>query len=352
MNEKKLDYSLSSAPQDKRWGGVAVTLELPGEQRFSPLVIERDSVRPSAPTHDAVRLLHSPIHDFSRDVGYEQLSQTPLNPNNLFVHNSPYGKLLSIVMEHRLMHRYEASGLPEAYQDVITEEVAEEFERRLTGNAIAYSRLKGRLLGADPSQRRDGSLYIAPKTADILWRALTATADMRDTAKLLLQFPEMGSIEAAKLTSPLDLTGPRRMYAHMANELRLCREDPGLDVEIYDEDQADKMNEREIEFLSRAELDWAATLDADEREIPANRNRLERILRRSLVFGTKTNIAEITHQAITVQLVRKQTSIVIDPKKKLQVPPRLVTIRGSQVNHLPVGTALYWRVIRNGKLAA
>lgn len=332
--------------------------------------IEGEEGFEQAPTRDARLLLDACINrphmDFER-----RFAQTPLGPYKLLTHLKPYTNVLMSVAHARLGEVFTTTGLdPQRfgrYTSAIQEEVVTEYMRRFAGNTNAYESLRQEILGdVDTSSE---PIVLDQHVADLIWRARTGIASMRDTAELLLRFPQMRSIEAAKYTQPLDYGAATAIQAHIYNGLEECVRDDQLDVELYDAtaENRRKIHDRRINVLQS--LERASDNDP---EIEAYRRGLNGLMspnqkegketemayeearrRRAHIFAVKDNLGEVTDGRGLIQLVRKRSYIIlplhagIDYRKEGAIQPRITRLPGMEipVDLQTIGVSCYWRVL-------
>jgi len=325
-----------------------------------------------APTRDAGILLNSEINrphmDFSR-----RFAQTPLGPEKLLTHTRPYPKVLMSVAHARLGEIFATTGLDDPqfgrYTSAIQEEVVTEYMRRLAGNTAAYESLKQEVLGDDTPSIYSPTM-VDRRVANLIWKARTGSASVRDTAELLLRFPRMRAIEAAKYTQPLDHLAPLVVQAHIDAGLQMCARNSRFDLEIYDDSENGraKTHDRRIDVLSSL----AKNDVKDDEEIEALRRSLgitvdvnhyaaeetakameEAQRRRAHIFATKSNRAEVSDGTTLIQLVCKQSWIIlplnagIDYSREGAIKKRRVTLPGMSdaVDLQPISTSYYWRTL-------
>lgn len=286
------------------------------------------------------------------DMNFERrFAQTPLNPNRLYTYMQPYPRILEMLLDTRLDEIFEKTKLEHPYTSAIRDEITIGFDRRYAGNDKAYKRLREAVLG-DAIHQPDAELpLLEQEDADLIWRALTAGASMYDTARLLLRYPTINSIEAAKYTQPLDARAPLDMEAHIQSGLAECAGDRGLEIDLYADLNRTARNGRFIDILS----DFRPKL-GEELTPSQIKRREEQMALRKLIIGTKDNICSMTDGETTIELVRKQSFVAIDPT--LQLPftkPNRVSInlgvpdsegrteREANVQHN--STSCYWRVL-------
>ena len=273
--------------------------------------------------YDARRILTSVISlNGEHSLMKRPHSQTPLDPARLIDSGMPYLSAVNNALEIRVHDRSRAVGLPDYYTEAIGQEVAVEIDKRTTNNNIAAKRLLEKL---------DGQT-LTREDAELIWAARVGEADLTETGRLLLQHPEIGSIEGMKYTLPLDWTGINEMNKEIAKGLGKFRQnfqsdqDDGLRIEMYDPSDKDKRNLRPLIPKSIPDDPVAA-------------------FRQAAILGLKDNIGEVSENGTTIQLVQKTTMVKISPSTPLHMAPFIRRYQGTDVNLQPIAKMCYWRVI-------
>lgn len=264
----------------------------------------------AAPTRNADELLSRKIMRESMPFAHDQFSQTPLNPEHLYESALSYVNRSNHLLGERIARLTDVHNLPEEYCDMIANEIMIEHERRCEGNIAACERLADSIGGNE----------LDPETAELLWKALTGDATMNDNGRLLLRHPEMGSIEAAKYTKPLDPHLVRDMEYNLVDNLTKIEENHELEFFAYTERE-----EKDVRFIDTQDSGTAPH-----------------------IIGIKDNIGEVTDGVTTIQLVRKHTAILLPCD--LDLPETVANIRtynGAPFDTQPIATSCYWRVKPN-----
>ncbi|MBI3889314.1 hypothetical protein HY312_01905 [Candidatus Saccharibacteria bacterium] len=253
-----------------------------------------------------------------------QFSQTPLVPSKLYeLGKVAYPKAVEMLLVERIGHVSNETNLPSMYRDAIEFEIALESERRREGNDAAGERLKYHLQGQT----------INDNDAELIWRARTGDATMAETAELLLRYPVMGAIEAAKHTEPLKWNGVSNTDIHIWSG--------------YDE----FMNR--VSDTSKIHAEWFASGDVrrEGRSIDPCKSIFNPDIRQrqQVIVGMKDNLAQITNGNTTIELVRKRTLVMLPDSVELKgikkVSKKVKSLNGEVINLQPIATSCYWRVI-------
>lgn len=322
----------------------------PGTVEKEPLKIihTEDIFNAPAIARSPQRLFDPQIVINRPDMNYERrFAQTPLSPLRLYARMQPYPRILEMLLDSRLDETFEKTRLTSPYIDAIREEVMIGFDRRYAGNGRAYERLRRSVFEEMQASTEDiPAKLLSCQDANLIWRALTAGASMYDTAQLLLRYPAMNSIEAAKYTQPLDATAPIAMEEHIRAGLEECAQSDVYALEEYNGNKV-KQNNRFIDTFHGLRIEPGEIVTDEERK-----KREHTIARRSLIIATKDNIASMTDGETVVELVRKQSFVAIDPELALPfTKPNVVPIKlgpsGERctANVQPIATSCYWRVL-------
>jgi hypothetical protein len=298
------------------------------DRRIPPLYETRDSFlyEADAPTLDANELMSRPIArpDSADSLVIRRFSQTPLAPKLLSDRSLPYPKAAHDTLVHRVEAMADHTGLNELYLTAIMHEINQEHDRRIRGNTEAAMRLQAEI--ADRTLNEDD--------ATLIWKARTGDADLGETAELLLRYPVMQSIEAAKHTQPLDPEAFNKMIMHVWRGFT---------------DISSKVSEP-----SKVRPEWYDFPDdrRDLRPIPTIDESQSEYVRglQSMIRASKENIAEVQRGDVKIQLVYKRTKILIHPDQYLENSvPNIVTSGDRTANVQDIGFACYWRVIENAQ---
>lgn len=264
----------------------------------------------TAPTLVASQLLGNRYNQPELNHLFDQrFTQTPLGPFDIYESNIPYNSVAMHILEKRVYTLAELAALSGERTMDILNEVYEEHSRRMKGNSHAKDRLREIL----------GETELTQEEANLIWRALIGVATMCETGNLLLHYPGMESIEAAKYTQPLDFRAYDDMANHVNQQLAQYAQKADTSVTVYD--TAD--DRRQI----RSMVLW--TDETDE---------LRPIL------GYKDNIAEVTDGNKTIQLVRKQTLIALPTTENLKFTvPNYKQLGDTTFNVQPIAFSCYWR---------
>ncbi|OGL21924.1 hypothetical protein A2707_01035 [Candidatus Saccharibacteria bacterium RIFCSPHIGHO2_01_FULL_45_15] len=277
-----------------------------------------------APTNSAQILLNADISRNTRESSLmsRQFSQTPLLPSKLFeLGHIAYPTAVEMLLVDRINQSCSEANLPEVFHQAIEFEISLESDRRRIGNDNAGRRLKNYL----------GDVELSDDDAQLLWRARTGDASMAETAELLLRYPIMGAIEAAKHTEPLKWNGVANTDIHITSGLEDFAShisDPSKVHAIWFSANDQRRGGRAIDPLKAIE-------DPQVRE------------RQHVIAGMKDNLAQITNGTTTIELVRKRTLIMLPDSLALngitKVPKRVLD--SELINLQPIATSCYWRTI-------
>lgn len=279
-----------------------------------------------APTNDARMLLTADIYRNTRESSLmsRQFSQTPLLPSGLYeLGQIAYPTAVEMLLVDRVSQTCNQAMLPDVFHDAIEFEISLESDRRRKGNDEAGQRLKRYL----------GNARLNDDEAQLLWRARTGDASMAETAELLLRYPVMGAIEAAKHTEPLKWNGVANTDIHIQSgfdDFTHHISDPSkVQVVWFSADDSRRCG-RPIDPLKTIE-------DPEIRE------------RQHVIAGMKDNLAQITNGTTTIELVRKRTLLMLPDYIELngikKVPKRAKVFGSELINLQPIATSCYWRTI-------
>lgn len=281
-------------------------------------------------TFDAEKLLTMVVYlDRAHSLMANRYSQTPLDPRLVFEPgNIPYLRAVAFELSSRIDQIAWDAGLDDPMTVLaIHTEVDTEHRKRTDSNSEAASRLLDSLVGN----------YISSEDARLIWRAKTGEASLRETAELLLKYPEMKSIEAMKLTEPLNrpeiykATG--KAFLGLGELNAYLRGIVGNDGFAFT-----PIAEYEENRMKRALVPKHEATDTQQAVLQA------------AIAGWKENVAEVTMNGVTIQLVQKTTLIKIDPATALRnVEPYISDIFGGEANLQPIARSWYWRVKPEGK---
>ena len=274
---------------------------------------------------DARDLLLSSINlDAEHSLIRKRYSQTPLDPSFVSENGAvSYEAAVVHEMDRRMVALADRTGIDGIWLEAVHHEIILELQRRIVSNDRAGTRLFEALKGQRISQN----------DADLIWRAKTGEASMAETGELLLRYPIMMSIEAFKYTEPLDWTkidGSIKLVAEGLGELneRIAGSPATNDFTIkYMSQHPDARKWRQLIPKVAPLSNYQAALQA-------------------VVGGWKENIAEITLNNVTIELVMKTTVVKMDPEVQLRdVRPRQVK-SGADIdtNLQPISRCWYWRV--------
>ncbi|RYX78902.1 hypothetical protein EON76_04300 [bacterium] len=277
-----------------------------------------------APTNNAHILLNADIsrNTIASSLMSRQFSQTPLLPSKLFeLGHVAYPTAVEMLLVDRINQSCSQANLPEIFHQAIEYEISLESDRRRMGNDAAGRRLKNYL----------GDVELSDDDAQLLWRARTGDASMAETAELLLRYPVMGAIEAAKHTEPLKWNGVANTDIHIRSGF---------------EDFMNRVSEP-----SKIDAEWFSVDDPRRGGRAINPLKAvedpQLIERQHVIAGMKDNIAQITNGTTTIELVRKRTLIMLPDSLNLngitKVPKRVLD--SELINLQPIATSCYWRTI-------
>jgi len=271
---------------------------------------------PDAPTSNADDLMIRTIirGDGESGILRQRYGQTPLAPDRLVDTIEPYSGVIERTLGELVQNMTERTGLQSPYVDAILNEVLEEHRRRIRSNIRAADRLYQQIQGQT----------LTNDEANLIWRARTGDATLAETAQLLLRYPIMQSIEAAKYTDPLGANAMINMDIHIYKGLEDFRQASSLRFEAY------------LPHDTRRHPRYMRALGAENEKMYG----LQR-----MIVGVKENLAEAQSNGMSVQLVRKQTAIALPPWLDLQnVRSNVQEVAGQLVNIQPVATYCYWRL--------
>ncbi len=287
-----------------------------------------------APTLDPQRLLSEPIyrvHSAEDSLLSQRFSQTPLLPSQLFeLGMLKYDRAVFMELDRRLHGIAERVNLaydfaPHAYYlDAIQRETAVELQKRITSNSIAGQRLID-YFASNPELLNEND-------AQLIWRARTGDATMAEAGDLLLRYPVIGSIEAMKHTAPLQLN------EKSASEIFINQH--------LDEFKAELSNPSRIHITDYPEGDPRRR----RHSLPHTGITGVRKGMPELIHGEKESLAEVTNGTTTIELIKKQTYIVLPEDLFLMHSVRNIYGSYNQsgekitVNLQPIATTAYWRV--------
>lgn len=281
---------------------------------------------PELPTLDADELMTKTIfrRESTESLVVKRFSQTPLLPERLVDRAVLYPRAAEDTLLLRVDDAAGKTGLRNPYIAAIQQEVTLEHNRRIKGNSEAGMRLQKEIAGQTLSE----------DDAMLIWKARTGDADLSETAELLLRFPSMGSIEAAKHTEPLDAKASENMRMHIQKGLFGVASQvssPSLvKLTVYSHHD-DRHDLRPMNMSIDIEDEYARELQGFMR-------------------GSKENLAEVQRGGVKIQLVYKRTKIVIHPDLHLEnTVKNEVYENGHKVNLQDIGFACYWRVIESAQ---
>lgn len=267
-----------------------------------------------APTKFARELLNG-RYDRTSSLFCNRFSQTPLTPLGLSENGKPYMDAAEQVLWDRLDARADEVELSDEYRALLWHEILVEHNRRASGNTRAAHRL---LASLGLQESLDDDIELSDDEAQLVWRALIGEASMRETGDLLLRFPGMQSIEAAKYTQPLDANAGRDVNRYIMHQLGAYVNQEGITMMIYGNHDG------------RRDRRWMKEIPAPE--VPA------------FVMGSKENVAEVSKDGRTIQLVRKDTIIAFPTSVELKdVKPQIVRTGNVDSNCQPIAFSFYWR---------
>lgn len=291
--------------------------------------VKRFGYAVESPTSDPLELIRSDIFrgGIENSIISNRFSQTPLLPELLFDDGISYPRAVNSALTERVGSMAERTELPDIYAEIILYEVIREAERRIDGNTKAGQRL-ARVIANESSRP------ISLDAIEAIWSARTGDATLANTGELLLRYPAMQSLEGAKYTQPLDANARNNMNMHIDRGLHDFAQQLGdgdtskVSLRIY---QDDDFAHRNVHFFNPLEQETDEAIK----------------LRQSVVTGIKDSIALIQRNETAIELVRKQTVILLPPEVSLKfVLPNIKQLpNGSKANIQPIATSCYWRVV-------
>ncbi len=273
-----------------------------------------------APTLDVEALLTGPVTpDLLTEIN-SKFSPTPGDPYNVrTIDGVDYVKAESLLMQRSL---YEAAyTLNMLHTDeiipIIDGEVDTQHERRCNANKDALVRLLGIL---DES----GTKIVPKSIADLLWRYRIGRVTPSEGAEILMRFPEMGGVEAAKIMDPFNFNSIRQLDEYARLELLKLRPymlSQGIDVKI---DFA-----RKGPNISTI-LDTAKVGPNSDRDV--------------CILVVKQTVGEARADGMPqIQLKRKISYSGLPPDEGFMDGKKNITkIEGIQYDVRPIGGSYYW----------
>ncbi len=304
-----------------------------------PLAFDYDE---DAPTYDAYQLLTGNVYrsNHSREsLLYQRFSQTPLSPSLLYeLGNIEYGRAVMNELDGRLHQTALETGLDSdsTYFKAILDEIAVESRRRIEGNDHAGRQLLNLFAASG-----NGTTVLSPGDATLIWRNRTGDANMAETGDLLLRYPVIGSVEAMKHTAPLqwsEVANSEIFINQHLDEFKHFISSPSR-VHITEFDKHDVR--RNLRTMG------PACITGQDDGMP------------EIVYGTKENLAEVTNGDVVIELIKKQTYILLPAGLPLtNVLPSIrrgrhpVSGEMIEVNMQPIATTAYWRVKPDASMRA
>lgn len=277
---------------------------------------------PDAPTRDADQLIGKKIiRSGVESLITRRFSQTPLAPEGLIDMGLRYGDVVGNVLEQRIIERADKLQLSPTFTDAVRLEVQMELGRRIKGNSDAAHHLYREIHGTEVSEN----------DAELIWRARTGDATLADTGQLLLRYPMMQSIEAAKYTEPFFANIDANMQSHIMKGLsgfaHQISHPSRLSMHIYKPGD----ERRDTHYMDVVQDGY----DDETRTLLSS------------ILPIKEAVAEVSDGHTTIQLVSKHTNIMLPADLDLSGSlhySHVTTIGDKRVNVLPIAISSYWRI--------
>ena len=158
-------------------------------------------------------------------------SQTPGDPYRLSASGTDYFRAAQTLMHGRLWEQAQKTGIIESHPEMvefIQAEIDIQHLRRCEASDRATERLAGHLFA-------NGIETVDSDTADLIWRYRTGQIQPSEAALLLMQFPVMESVEAAKRTAPFRTESIAELDNYATREFLYLRQrllKLGIDADI------------------------------------------------------------------------------------------------------------------------
>ncbi len=274
-----------------------------------------------APTCDVEGLLTGPISLRSLPQVDNEFSPTPGDPYSVSTRDGvEYVPSAALLMQSRLYEAAHNMGLlhVDGIVSAIDDEIITQHERRCRTNTDAHARLLEQL-------NETNTKTVPQLIANLFWRYRTGYAMPSEGAEMLMRYPVMGGVEAAKRTQPFDFESLKQLDAYAYRELLMVRQNmlkQGIDAKIILSAGADT-NQKYILKTQLVDHEGASEI---------------------CIIVAKQTAGEVRADSMSTIQLKKKVSYIGFPTDGADIPgdKNIMKMHGVPYDMRPIGGSYYW----------